>query len=253
MTMKLNKIISHLDKTLKFDQFTDGSNNGLQVENKGEVKRIACGVDASLEFFEAAHAQGANMVICHHGISWGDSLKYITDLNYQRISYLMEHDMALYAAHLPLDAHPRYGNNAQICKALGLQNLTPFGVYNGSTIGFYGKLPKEMNYNKLKQQIEKVMNNKLQTMDFGKKTIRTIGVISGGASAEVADAAQQGLDLYISGEPTLQGYNLAREYGINAIFAGHYATEVFGVKALGEMLVTKFKLKTEFIDMKIAY
>lgn len=251
--MKLNKITTHLDKILKLDQFADSSNNGLQIANKGNVTRIACGVDASLEFFKAANAQGANMLICHHGISWGDSLKYITDLNYQRISYLIENDLALYAAHLPLDAHPRYGNNAQICKALGLQNLTPFGLYNGSTIGFYGNLPKAINYNKFKEQVEKVMNNELHTMDFGKKTVRTIGVISGGAASEVVDAAEQKLDLYISGEPTLQGYNLAKEYGINVIFAGHYATEVFGVKALGQMITTKFKLKAEFIDLRITY
>lgn len=251
--MKLDKIVTHLDKTLKFDQFTDGSNNGLQVANSSEVTRIACGVDASLEFFEAAHAAGANMVICHHGISWGDSLKYITDLNYKRISYLMEHDIALYAAHLPLDAHPRYGNNAQICKALGLQAITPFGQYGGTTIGFAGKLSKTMPYSKFKQQVEKVMQNKLQTMDFGKKTINSVAVISGSTAAEIADAGQGGIDVYLSGEPTLQGYNLAKEYGINAIFAGHYATEVFGVKALGKMLTTKFKLKAEFIDLKIKY
>ena len=251
--MKLNKITAHLDKLLKLDQFTDGSNNGLQVANKGNVTRIACGVDASLEFLEAAYAQGANMVICHHGISWGDSLKYITDLNYKRIAYLIEHDMALYAAHLPLDAHPRYGNNAQICKALKLQDITPFGEYGGTTIGFSGKLPKAVSYNKFKQQVKKVMQNELQTMDFGKKTVRSVAVVSGGAAAEVADAGQDGIDVYLSGEPTLQGYNLAKEYGINAIFAGHYATEVFGVKALGKMLTTKFKLKADFIDLKIKY
>ncbi len=251
--MKLNKIKAHLDNLLKLEKFTDYSNNGLQVGNSGDVKRIACGVDASLEFFEAAHAQGANMVICHHGISWGDSLKYITDLNYKRISYLMEHDIALYAAHLPLDAHPRYGNNAQICKALKLQDMTPFGQYGESTIGFTGKLPKAMPYSKFKQQIEKLMQNKLQTMDFGKKTVRTVAVVSGGASAEVAEAGQKNIDVYISGEPTLQGYNLAAEYEINVIFAGHYATETFGVKALGKMLTTKFKIKADFIDFKITY
>lgn len=251
--MKLKKITAHLDKILKFDQFNDSSNNGLQVANKGDVTRIACGVDASLEFFQAAKEQGANMLICHHGISWGDSLKYITDSNYHHISYLIENDIALYAAHLPLDAHPQYGNNAQICKTLKLQKLKPFGEYNGSTIGFYGSLPKAISYNKLKPQIEDIMHNKLQTMDFGKKTIRTIGVISGGAASEITDAAKKGLDLYISGEPTLQGYNLAKEYGINVIFAGHYATEVFGVKALGKMLATKFKLKAEFIDFGITY
>jgi dinuclear metal center YbgI/SA1388 family protein len=251
--MNLSKITTYLDKLLKLEQFTDHSNNGLQVANKGSVSSIACGVDASLEFFETAHTQGADMIICHHGISWGDSLKYITELNYQRISYLIENNIALYAAHLPLDAHPRYGNNAQICKALKLQEIKPFGRYGDSTIGFAGKLPKATPYKKLKLQIEKIMQNKLDTLDFGKKTIRTIGVISGGAAAETEQAAQQNLDLYISGEPSLQGYNLAKEYGINVIFAGHYATETFGVKALGRLLTTKFKLKSEFIDFNIKY
>ena len=107
-----------LDRELHVTDFKDSSNNGLQVDNSGRVGRVCCGVDASLEFFEAAQRRGADMLICHHGLSWNDSLKRITDLNYRKIAFLMRHDMALYACHLPLDAHPRYGNNAVLARML---------------------------------------------------------------------------------------------------------------------------------------
>ncbi|MBN1652872.1 MAG: Nif3-like dinuclear metal center hexameric protein [Deltaproteobacteria bacterium] len=132
---QLKQITDFLDKQLAISDYQDSSHNGLQVENRREIKQVCCGVDASMEFFQAARAAGANLLICHHGLSWDVSLKRITGLNYERVSYLIGNDMALYACHLPLDAHPRLGNNAQICKALGLVELKPFGVYtrtNGS-------------------------------------------------------------------------------------------------------------------------
>ncbi len=251
--MKIKTISNYLDKLLKIQDFNDVSNNGLQVSNTGDITGIACGVDASLEFFEAAKNMGANMLVCHHGISWGDSLKTITGLNYRYISYLINNNMALYAAHLPLDAHPVYGNNAQICRQLNLQKVKSFGEYNGIEIGFAGTLKSATNYAAFKRKVEKIMNNKLQTMDFGKKKIRTVAVVSGGAAAEIAEAGMKGFDVYISGEPILLAYNLAKEYGINAIFAGHYATETFGVKALAKLLSGKFKINTDFIDFGITY
>lgn len=251
---KLKTIVEFLDKELRINEFKDSSNNGLQVENSGKIKKVCCGVDASMEFFEAAHAAGADLLVCHHGMSWGDSLARITDLNYSRIKFLMDHDMALYASHLPLDAHPRYGNNAVIAKALGLRKLKPFGKYNGSCIGFEGCLPKPMSYTAFKKKVSSVMGGaSLQTMDFGKKKIQSVAIVSGGAAGEAGEAGQKGIDVYISGEPGLVAYSLAQEYGINAVFAGHYATEVFGVRALGELLQKKFAVKAEFLDFKIPF
>jgi len=239
---------------LKIETFKDSSHNGLQVENSGKIRRICCGVDASMEFFEAAQAKGADLLVCHHGLSWGESLAHITDLNYSRIKYLIEHDMALYASHLPLDAHPRYGNNIGIARALGLRNIKPFGVYNGSEIGFAGRLPKPMGYSAFKKKVSRVTGTEeLQTMDFGKRKIQTVAVVSGGAAGEIVEAGQKGIDVYISGEAALSAYSLAQEYRVNAIFAGHYATEVFGVRTLGEVLQKRFSVKAEFIDLDVPF
>ncbi len=249
----LETIVSFLDRELNIKAFSDDSHNGLQVENSGKIARVCVGVDATMAFFEEAVRRKANMVICHHGLSWGDSLKRITGLNYRRLRFLLEHDIAPYARHLPLDAPPRHGNNAQICKACGLRRLKPFGLYHGIPIGFSGSLPRAMPYNAFKARVHRVIGNTLGTMDFGKSVVRTVAIVSGGAAEEIDEAGQKGIDVYISGEPKLMACHLAREYGINAIFAGHYATEVFGVKALARLLASRFRLKTEFIDMGIRF
>ncbi|MEI6970721.1 MAG: Nif3-like dinuclear metal center hexameric protein [bacterium] len=254
MSVTLGQVAALLDRELRIADFKDSSNNGLQVENSGTVRRICCGVDASMEFFEEAAARKADLLICHHGLSWGDSLKRITGLNYKRLAFLLANDMALYAAHLPLDAHPRLGNNALICRALGLKKVRPFGLYGDRRIGFAGELPKPMAYGAFKALVGRVTGGRnLQSMDFGRKTVRSVGVVSGGAADEIAEAGEAGLDVYLSGEPKLSAYHLAREYGINAIFAGHYATEVFGVRALGAMLASRFKVEAGFIDLGIGF
>jgi dinuclear metal center YbgI/SA1388 family protein len=249
----LKTIVTFLDRELKISEFKDSSQNGLQVQNSGKIRKICCGVDASMETFEAAQAWGADLLICHHGLSWGDSLAHITDLNYSRIKFLLDHDMALYASHLPLDAHPRYGNNAVMAKAVGLRNLKPFGLYHGQAIGFEGRLPKLTSYAAFKKKVSAVTGNSLQTMDFGKAKIQTVAVVSGGAAGEIAEAGQKGIDVYVSGEPALVAYSLAQEYQVNAIFAGHYATEVFGVKALGDLLQKRFAIKSEFLPFNIPF
>ncbi len=249
--MNVSTIANYLAKALKIDEFQDSSHNGLQVANSGRVKKICCGVDASLEFFEQANAHGADMVICHHGISWGDSLSRITGLNYQRLSTLLKYDMALYACHLPLDAHPTLGNNAQICRTLGLKKLKPFGMYNGKLIGFEGMLPKPRRFTTFERMVSERIGQPLHAWDCGKKTVQRIAVVSGGAAGEIAEAGEKGIDVYVSGEQSLAAYNLAREYGINAIFAGHYATERFGVQAVGERLKKRFGVEVEFLDMRI--
>jgi len=250
---KLRTIVSFLDRELKIAEFEDSSNNGLQVQNSGRVRKICCGVDASLAFFKEARERGADLAVCHHGISWGDSLKRITDANYGRVGYLVRNDMALYGCHLPLDAHPRHGNNAQICKALGLLQRRRFGLYRGRKIGYAGRLSRPMRYETFKSLVREKIGGEIRSMDFGRKTVRTVAVVSGGAAGEVAEAGREGLDVYLSGEPALEAYSLAQEYGINAVFAGHYATEVFGVRALAALLSRRFKVDAEFVDLKVPY
>lgn len=252
--MNLHELTTALDTLLNLAAFpADDSNNGLQIENSGEVTKICTGVDASLRFFEEAAARGADCVLVHHGLSWGDSLKRLTGLNYRLVRSALLRNMALYAAHLPVDAHPTLGNNARLAALLGLQNATPFFDYHGMTIGFKGSLPEATPLEKIVTQLCETINPDLRVLPFGKREIRTIGIVSGGASTGVAAAAEEGLDLFLTGEPSLQGYNLAEQLGINAIFAGHYATERCGVQAIGDYIQSTWGIPVEHIDFEIPY
>lgn len=252
--MNAKKISSLLNNLLDVKNFKDVSNNGLQVDNSGKkVSKILTGVDASQEFFEYAAELGADMVICHHGISWGDSLKRITGLEYKNIKILLDNDIALYACHLPLDAHAVYGNNVQIVETLGLQNIQPFGKYNDNMIGFSGEYSTPMDYCDFKRLVQENISEKIETMDFGKEVIKSVAVISGGAAGEIIQACEGGFDVYLSGEAALIAYSPAREYGVNAVFAGHYKTEVFGVRAIARFLKKEYAIDAEFLDLDINF
>lgn len=253
MNVPLAKLVSLLDKTLAIGTFRDSSNNGLQVANNGTVTKVVTGVDASLRLLKEAAARGADCVVCHHGLSWGDSLKRITGLNHRLISFAIEHNIAVYAVHLPLDAHPRYGNNAQLCKALGLAHLKPAFTYHGETIGFTAAYPKPLSLSDFCDRVRKTVSPGIRVLDFGKKSVKTVGVVSGGASDMIDQASDLGLDAYLTGEPSLQGYNQAEHLSQNVVFAGHYATETFGVRALARLITQRLKLSAEFVDFKIPY
>lgn len=251
--MKRDELAAVLDRELAVLDWEDSSNNGLQVEGNGEVRKVCCGVDASLSFFDRARERGADYLIVHHGISWGASLARITGLNYRLVKALMDGGMSLYACHLPLDAHAQLGNNAEICRVLGLQQREPFGAYHGREIGFRGRLAEPVSRAVFKELIAREIGPDARAMDCGPEMISTVGVVSGGAADLVSEAAACGLDAYVSGEATLMAYNMAEQLGVNAIFAGHYATERFGVKAVGGMLAENHGLDVEFIDMEIPY
>ena len=249
--MELKQVVAFLDGLLKIVKIEDSSHNGLQVENRGRVTRICAGVDASLEFFEAARKRQGDLLICHHGLSWGDSLKRLTHLNYRRVATLIRNDQALYASHLPLDAHPRFGNNILLARALGLRQLSRFGEYHGVKIGYAGALSRSLTVKEFAVRVETVLGQKPTVMDFGSALIRRVGVVSGGAALELEEAQNRGLDALVTGEVCLQGYTLARDLGINAIFGGHYATERFGVKALAEAVSRRFRIPSEMIDLSV--
>jgi dinuclear metal center YbgI/SA1388 family protein len=253
MNVPLAKLVSLLDKTLAVDAFRDASNNGLQVANRGTVSKVLTGVDASLRLLQEAAARGAECVVCHHGLSWGDSLKRITGLNHRLVSFAIEHDIAVYAVHLPLDAHPRYGNNAQLCKALGLSRLKPAFAYHGETIGFTASYAKAIPFSAFCDRVRASVNPEARVLDFGQKSVKTVGVVSGGASDMIDQAASLGMDAYLTGEPSLQGYIQAEHLSQNVVFGGHYATETFGVRALAQLIRQKLRLPTEFVDFKIPY
>jgi dinuclear metal center YbgI/SA1388 family protein len=253
MNLSLQRVTQFLDQTLQNHTFTDSSHNGLQIANKGSVSSLAVGVDASLRFLQAAHEHGADFVICHHGLSWADSLKRITELNYDLVSFAITNNIAVYASHLPLDAHPLYGNNAQLAKLLKLKNVEPAFSYHGNTIGVTGTLPKALAFSDFCKLIGHHIAPHYQVLDFGPKTIKRIGIVSGGGSDMLAEAKTLGADVFLTGEPSLQGYNLAENLRINVVFAGHYATELTGVRALANLVTRKLRLPSTVIDFNITY
>ncbi len=244
-----------LDEELRVADFAgDSSHNGLQVANSGSVRRICCGVDASLEFFERAADRGAGLCIVHHGLSWGDSLARITGLNHRWLDFLIRNDLALYAAHLPLDAHPRLGNNARLAEALGLSDVQPFGDYHGMTIGVRGRFAQPLSRGSFRERLAAATPQGRQTaLEFGPEAIRGVGVVSGGGADALGEALEGGLDAFVTGEVTLAAYNTAKQGAINAYFAGHYATETFGVRAAGDWLGRRFGVPCEWIDLGLPY
>lgn len=252
--MNKTQLLTILADKLKISEFSDYSNNGLQVDSsKCEIRKICTGVDATLPFFVAAAKAGADMVICHHGISWGDSMKYISGLNYELVKCLIENRLALWACHLPLDANEALGNNSGICRALNVRDMKPFGFYHGQNIGFSGLLPKPLSRDAFTKLLGRKINSEVKVHPFGKKTISTVGVISGGAASEVSQAIDAGLDAYVTGEADLISYNNCLQRGMNMFAIGHYASERFGVRAVGEWLKSEFGIDHEFIDFSIPY
>jgi len=250
---EIKQITNFLDEELKTAQVEDTSNNGLQVAGKTEVRKIAFAVDACVEVFEKAFEAGADMIIVHHGMSWADSLKYITGINYNRIKLLIKNDISLYASHLPLDMHDKYGNNIQLAKMLELDNIEDFGNYNGTAIGKMGCFNHDITIEDLKKILEDKLNTRCTAYKFGKDKIKTLGIVSGAASFALNESVQKNLDCFLIGEASHQSYHEAKESRTNVIIAGHYETETAGVKALMPLLEEKFGVEVVFIDAQPEY
>ena len=240
----LKEVVEFLDGELGIKDVEDSSNNGLQVSGSKEVKKIAFAVDACMEVFEKA--KDFDMIIIHHGISWDDSLKYLTGINYLRVKFLVDNNISLYAAHLPLDKHPKHGNNAELCRIFELKHIHGFGDYHEQVIGFAGE--KEISLKDFVKEINKKLNTECKVFDFGNEKIKDIGIVSGGGSSALNEAIEKGLDCFVTGEVPHQAYQLAKEGKINLIAAGHYATETLGVKALMNLVKERFKVEVKFID-----
>ncbi len=249
---KLSHIVKFLDDELNPSAFADISNNGLQVEGSGGVSVVRTGVDASFEFLKKAAESSADLVICHHGISWGNSLNKITGLNFKKIKFLMKNDIALYVSHLPLDAHPEHGNNALICRGLGLTGIAPFGR-GEAPVGFRGALEGKISLNEFILKTESFFGGISEALKSGENTIKTVAVVSGSGSGEIEKAAEEGIDVLITGEPSLSGCISAGDNRINVVFAGHYKTEIFGVRKTAALVKEKFNVDSEFIDLKIKF
>ena len=246
--MQRTELTDYLNRYLSIDDFSDYGPNGLQVEGRDEVKHIVTGVSASVELFEKAIEMNADAVIVHHGIIWDFERPVYKGGYKQRVKLLLGNDINLFAYHLPLDAHPEVGNNFQIARTLGLKSLEPFGDYKGKFIGCKGRvdsIPADIFISGVKKKI----NPDALVFPYGPETIRNVGIISGGAQKEVKQAVLNDLDLYITGEATEFILHYVKEEKIHYVAAGHYATEKFGIIALGDHLREKFDLKIEFIDI----
>jgi dinuclear metal center YbgI/SA1388 family protein len=246
---KVNRdiIVDFLDKTLETATIKDYSNNELQVQGNNEINRIAVAVDACMESYKLAVEKQCQMLIVHHGLIW-NGIQSIRGREYNHIKYLIENDLNLYASHLPLDLHPKYGNNAQLAKLLSLQKVKPFGLYNGMLIGYEGVLPVKVDRSQLVNKLCESLNTECTVFPFGKEQISSVAVISGGAGKELAQAIQKGVDCYITGESIHENYHAALEAGINVIYAGHYHTEKTGVQAIGKLIEEQFGVETVFLE-----
>ena len=246
--MKRDALLRHLDDFLVVKGYKDKSLNGLQVEGAAEVRSVALAVDACMASITRAAEAGAELLIVHHGLFWGTQLPVI-GMHKERLKALLDNDLNLYAAHLPLDAHPEIGNNRVMAELLDLADIEPFGEYAGQTIGWAGNLSSEVARDELSKRIETALGVPTTLHAFGHERIRRVAVVSGGAADLAEEAAGAQIDLFITGELTHVHYHLPRELGLNLASAGHYGTEVFGVKALGRHLEKKFSLETCFIDV----
>ena len=227
----------------------DSSQNGLQVDNNGSaIRKIAFGVDASLETFERTAAAGAGMLFVHHGLLWGAPLRLAGGFR-RRIKFLLDHNICLYAAHLPLDQHPELGNNAALAKLLGLENLEPFGLYHGRKIGYKGTFAQAITIDEAVKKIAFMDRPPLGLYPFGKDKNTSCAVISGGAADEARQAIEEGLDLYVTGEASHEVYHECLEGKLNMIAGGHYSTEVWGVRAVMRHCAEELHIDAEFIDV----
>jgi dinuclear metal center YbgI/SA1388 family protein len=243
----LKTIVAHCDRLLRTADIKDYDRaaNGLQVENRGTITRIAAAVDASLATVKLAIRAKANLLIVHHGLFWGASHPW-TGKRYQLLQLLLENDLAVYSSHLPLDAHPKFGNNAQLCAALGLKKLRPFFFDRGQSLGF--QTQAKISRSELTGRLQRATNAKPLTIPGGPEICHRIGVVTGGAGGDLQKAADEGVDTFISGEGPHWTYAMAEELSLNVLYGGHYATETFGVKALAAYLSQKFKVPWTFLD-----
>ncbi len=246
--IKLFDLVRYLDDTLVISDFAaDASANGLQFEGSGVVRKVAVAVDACQAVIDAAAVAEADLLLVHHGLIWG-GLRSITGSLKSRFSSLVRHDTSLYSCHLPLDAHPILGNNARILKALSVKKLIPFGTYHGKKIGFQGALPKAVTLDAFVKKLDRITGGSSTVVDFFSGKVKHVAVVSGGGADCISEVERSLVDTYITGEPSHAAFLQAEEMEKNIVFAGHYATETFGVRAVGDLLSKQFGLDVVFIE-----
>jgi dinuclear metal center YbgI/SA1388 family protein len=243
----LKEIVGYCDRLLRISQLEDyaGASNGLQVGNDGAVTKIAASVDGTLVTARLAAEAKADLLLVHHGLFWTPAHPW-TGKRLELIRLLTRHNLAVYSSHLPLDAHATLGNNAQLCAALGFLKKEPFFFSHGQFVGF--KARGKFSRTQLAAALGKATGARPLLVPGGPAICRCVGVVTGGAGGELKKAAEEGVDMFITGEGPHWTYGMAEELGLNILYGGHYATETFGVKALAAHLSRRFKVPWVFLD-----
>ena len=245
--VELAGVVAFLDRFLRVSAVPDAPHalNGLQVANAGAVSRIAAAVDACAATIRLAAAREADLLLVHHGLFWG-GLEPLTGRAYARVAGLVQHNIALYSAHLPLDVHPEVGNNHLLAGRLGVAVRGAFGEEYGVCLGVWGEL--DVPRAELARRLERVVGGTPRLLGFGPDAVHKVGIVTGAAGSMIAQAAAQGLDTFVTGEGSHHTFFVAEELGLNVFYAGHYATETVGVQALAERLGAEFGLPWSFLD-----
>lgn len=244
-----NQIIAFLDDLLEIESFPDYGPNGLQVPGAAEVDLVVTGVSAQLELFSQAAARGAQLVLCHHGLFWDFHPRTIHPRMKERLRVLFDADMSLAAYHVPLDAHAEVGNNAIICAQLGLEQAEPFADFKGRSSGFVGRSQDGIPFAELRERCAAAFGQEPFVWDTGPEVVHSVGIVSGSATDAFDEAIALGLDAFLTGEVEEHVMADARESGVHFIAGGHYATEVFGIRRLGELVAERFGVEHSFIDL----
>ncbi|QSX00113.1 Nif3-like dinuclear metal center hexameric protein [Haloterrigena alkaliphila] len=251
--MELSTVVDRLDDELRTADYADldASANGLQVgPDEAEIERVAFAVDGVRETFEAAIEADADLLVTHHGISWG-GFDRVTGRTYDRLAPLIEHDLALYVSHLPLDGHQELGNAAGVADVLGLEDRSPFGELGPEYVGQRGTAGEAYTPDELRERLAGELETggqPVQVLDFGPEEIEDVAIVTGSGTDWLDEAVAAGADALVTGEGKQQAYHEAREAGIHVVLAGHYATETFGVRALQD-LAGEWGLETSYLEV----
>lgn len=246
----LDNILAYLDELLRPASFHDYGPNGLQVPGPTQVATVVTGVSASAELFERAAERGADLVVVHHGLFWTGAPLALTRASKRRLALLFEHEMALAAYHLPLDGHPEVGNNALLAAGLGCASHVPFAAHKGATIGVAGTFPGDgIVPAEIVRRVARLTAREPLAFLAGPARVRTIAIVSGAGADYLGEAVAAGCDAFLTGEPAERVMTHAQEEGVHFLAAGHYATETFGVRRLGELLADRFAIEHEFVDV----
>lgn len=249
-SLTLRTLTSHLDELLEIHRYQDAALNGLQVESgQSEVRKVGVAVDACLETIQAAVSHECQLLIVHHGLFWGEWSGLVGNLS-QRVTPLLRGECSLYASHLPLDGHLELGNAIEIGRQLGLERIEGFWPLGSVTLGIAGHLTRPTTFEELTHQIKKIVGVEHSfNLRFGPSEVSSVAVVTGSGSGALPLCGELGIELLVSGEPKHEAYHTAKELGVNAVFAGHYATEVFGIQNLASYIAENFGLETVFIDV----